>query len=402
MADTTMQQLQGFDPELQDITRQREMAKALMQQGFQQPNMQGQMIGGHYVGASPWQGIANLYSTYRGKQLAKEADIKESQLADALRKQTVADIQAYGQAVKGAPEQTIYGAGEEGPTMNVTPAVAPDYEKGLGILMGSKSPQSQALAQALLQDQLKTHILPAEGTLVRGSLGGVGGQTIQGAPKEPTEYKEYLKAKEGGFPGSFFQYQTALKQAGAQPIMVSTGKDLAGQVGDIMKTSSAAATGAYQTAQSADKILGATDKAITGKGAETRLNLNQWADTLGIAGKDTQDKVAKTREVMQETAKLALSAPPKGQGAVSDYERALFARAAGGDVNLTPTELKLIANRAKEAANYTIQSHEQKLKAMASNPETAQLVPYYSVQAPTPVAQPAMPAQPFNGGWRIK
>ena len=402
MADTTTQQLQGFNPELQDITRQREMAKALMQQGMQQPGMQGQMIGNTYVGASPIQGLANMYSIYKGKQLAKEADTKEAQLAEALRQQTVADINAYGQYAKGAPEQTTYGAGEEGPTMATTPAVAPDYNKALGVLLGSKSPQSQALGQQMLAEQLKSHILPEGGTLIRGGLGGGAGETIQGAPKQTSEERDYKTAQQGGYKGSFFQYQQDLKRAGAPSVSVSTGKDLAGQVGDIMKNSAASAQGAYQTAQSADKILSSVDKAYTGKGAEARLTATQWADTLGVGGKDAQDKLNNTRQIMQETAKLALAAPPRGQGAVSDYERALFAKAAGGDVNLTPAELKLIANRAKEGAQYIIQSHEQKLNAMKSNPETAQLVPYYSVQAPQPIPQINQPTQPATGGWRLK
>jgi hypothetical protein len=64
-----------------------------------------------------------------------------------------------------------------------TAAVAPNPERALGILMGSRSPQSQALAQALLTDQMKTLVLPEGSTAIRGSLGGVGGQTIQGAEK---------------------------------------------------------------------------------------------------------------------------------------------------------------------------------------------------------------------------
>lgn len=392
---------QFINPEMQDITRQREMAKALMQQGFNQNNLQGQMIGNRYVGASPIQGLANLANLYVGKQMAQEADTKEAQLAEALRQQTVADINAYGRYAKGTPEQTTYSAGEEGPTMATTPAVAPDYSKALGVLLGSKSPQSQALGQQMLVDQLKTHVLPEGGTLVRGTLGGGMGETVSGAPKQTSEQRDYQTAVQGGYKGSFFQYQQDLKRAGAPSVSVSTGKDLAGQVGDIMKNSAASAQGAYQTAQSADKILGAVDKAITGKGAEARLTAAQWADTLGVGGKD-KEKLDNTRQIMQETAKLALAAPPRGQGAVSDYERALFAKAAGGDVNLTPTELKLIANRAKEAAQYTIQSHEQKLNAMKSNPETAQLVPYYSVQAPQAIPQINQPAQPSNGGWRMK
>ena len=67
----------GYEPELQDITRQREMAKMLLQQGMNQNDMQGQVVSGRYVGASPWQGIAKMYQSYKGRELANEADRKQ-------------------------------------------------------------------------------------------------------------------------------------------------------------------------------------------------------------------------------------------------------------------------------------------------------------------------------------
>jgi hypothetical protein len=170
-----------LDPELQGIERQRQLAQALQQRGMQTP--QGQMVSGRYVAPSFTQYLANAFDIYGGKTGVEEAEKKSQAYANALRNQSMQDLQAYGQAVSGRPEQTVYGAGMEGPTMDVTPAVAPDPNKALGILMGSRSPQSQALAQALLADQAKTLVLPEGATAIRGSLGGVGGQTIKGAEK---------------------------------------------------------------------------------------------------------------------------------------------------------------------------------------------------------------------------
>jgi hypothetical protein len=165
----------------QQISRQQKMAEMLLQQGLQQP--QGQMVSGRYVAPSITQNLAGLANIYMGQRGIEKAEKAQQDLADRLRQQTVQDIQAYGQAARGIPEQTVYGAGMEGPTMDVTPAVAPNPDKALGILLGSRSPQSQALAQALLADQTKTLVLPEGATAIRGSLGGVGGQTIQGADK---------------------------------------------------------------------------------------------------------------------------------------------------------------------------------------------------------------------------
>jgi hypothetical protein len=179
MAD--MGTLTGDQFSQQQINRQQKMAEMLLQQGMQQP--QGQMVSGRYVAPSITQNLAGLANIYMGQRGLEKAEKAQLDLADRLRQQTMQDIQAYGQAAKGTPEQTVYGAGMEGPTMDVTPAVAPNPDKALGILLGSRSPQSQALAQALLADQTKTLVLPEGATAVRGSLGGVGGQTIKGAEK---------------------------------------------------------------------------------------------------------------------------------------------------------------------------------------------------------------------------
>jgi hypothetical protein len=180
-------------PEMQDISRQRDLAKMLLQKGMTD-NLQGQMVSGRYVGASPLQGIANVYAAYKGGQKLKEADRKQAELAQMLRQQTMQDLQGYGQAMRGmeaTPDVIPQGQtllDDQGmPTMGAqrgTAAVAPDPNRALSILMGSRSPQSQALAQALMADQMKTIVAPEGSTIYRGGIGGVG-QTIKGTPKSP-------------------------------------------------------------------------------------------------------------------------------------------------------------------------------------------------------------------------
>jgi hypothetical protein len=176
-----------LDPELQGIERERKLAQALQQRGMQTP--QGQMVSGRFVAPSFTQYLANAFDTYSGGQRMDEAEKRSQAYANALRQQNMQDIQSYGQVARGTPEQTVYGAGMEGPTMNVTPAVEPNPEKALSILMGSRSPQSQALAQALMADQMKTLVVPEGGTVVRGSIGGAG-ETIKGTPKVSGELRD--------------------------------------------------------------------------------------------------------------------------------------------------------------------------------------------------------------------
>lgn len=100
----------GFTPELQEINRQREFAKMLLQKSMQENK--GQMIGNRYVGASPWEHLAGAYEGYRANQLMKEADIKQAQLADLVRKGTAEDMikfneLRYGQ--QGTPDVVPQG-----------------------------------------------------------------------------------------------------------------------------------------------------------------------------------------------------------------------------------------------------------------------------------------------------
>lgn len=171
MADP-MQQVTGFMPEMQDISRQRELAKMLLQKGMSD-NLQGQMVSGRYVGASPLQGIANLYSAYKGKQLAEEADTKQAQLADLIRKGTAQDLMKYNELMygkQGTPDvvpqgQTLvddegnltYGSQKGVAPVQASPAAAYQFA------MQSRFPQvsSQAI------EMLKTQKLGADETLQR-------------------------------------------------------------------------------------------------------------------------------------------------------------------------------------------------------------------------------------------
>ena len=337
-------------PEMQDISRQRDLAKLLLQKGMSD-NLQGQMVSGRYVGASPLQGIANVYAAYKGNQMLRDSDRKQTELANMLRQQTMQDIQDYGQAIKGSPEvtETTYGAGMEGPTVDFArPAVAPNPEKGLGILLGSKSPQSQALAQALLADQLKTQVLPEGGTIIRGGIGG-SGQTITSGPKKTTEQKEYELAKEQGYKGSFMDYQTDLKRAGANNLVVNTGQSYTSAFGkgiadqDLNKFT--AAQGAPKQIESAQKTIELLDKgAITGFGAEYKLNL---ARALNVTGAKNADIIKNTEQLVANRGQAVLnniktSGLGAGQG-FTDKDRQFLENVVGGTITLNDKTLRDLA-----------------------------------------------------------
>lgn len=398
----------GFEPEMQDITRQRDLAKMLLQKGMTD-NLQGQMVSGRYVGASPLQGIANLYSAYKGKQLAEESDKKQAELANLIRQQTVADLQAYGQAVKGTPEQTTYGAGMEGPTMTVTPAVAPDYDKGLAILLGSRSPQSQALAQALLADQLKSHVLPEGGTLVRGSFGGGTGQTIQGAPKEPTEYKEYLKAKDGGYQGSFFDYQRDLKRAGAPSVSVNTEQTYGGKLAqgaadtDVALRNAAVSAPEIVSKVARNKKILESGNFFSGKGANIQQEMALYADAVGLGGNGTAGKAANTQSLIQGSAETTLnsiksSGLGSGQG-FTDKDREFLQDAKSFRITMNKENIKRVLDLEERAAIESAKKWNQRYKQLPKS--ATQPIGYGEVEVPKPYGQSDVRSEAdriLNGG----
>jgi hypothetical protein len=151
-------------PEMQDISRQRDLAKMLLQKGLSD-NLQGQMVSGRYVGASPLQGIANMYAAYTGRQMSKEADRKQAELAQMLRTAGVQESQDILSTMRGreaVPEVIPQGQtllDDQGmPTMGAqrgVSAVAPDLQSAYAKAIGARSPQAQALAPVLAKQLMR-------------------------------------------------------------------------------------------------------------------------------------------------------------------------------------------------------------------------------------------------------
>lgn len=408
-------------PEMQDITRQREMAKLLLTQGMQSP--QGQMIGNRYVGAHPLQFLGNLAQTWAGKSMVEEADKKQAELAEMLRAEGDKDILAYRQAVtpvarvEAKPEFIPQGQtalddqgmptyGYQAPVAAV-PEKKADYDLGMSILRRSKDPETRQLAKLLMAEQIKTLVVPEGGTVIRGGIGG-SGETIQGAPKEPTEYKEYLKAKEGGFQGSFFDYQQALKRAGATNVTVSTEKSYGSAFGQGLAKSdldlydqAKQAPQMLENVQNTKKLID-SGKVYTGFGAGAKLDLARAGSALGVTGKDTNEVIANTQQLFANRAQTTLDAIKSsglgsGQG-FSNKDREFLEAARLGNITYDKETLKRQLDLEERTARATANKWNTRLKSIPK-----------SATEPTGVNEISLPAQgeinTGNGsgrGWRIK
>jgi hypothetical protein len=105
MALTPEQQAMDFNPELQDVSRQRKLAELLMSQGLEQP--QGQMISGHYVAPSWAQQLNPMAKIVAGQAIGERSDTKQAQMAEMLRVKGDAAAQDVMQTYQQNPQAAL-------------------------------------------------------------------------------------------------------------------------------------------------------------------------------------------------------------------------------------------------------------------------------------------------------
>jgi hypothetical protein len=360
------------DVQMQDISRQRDLAKMLLQKGMTD-NLQGQMVSGRYVGASPWEGIAKIYNAYKGGQLAREADTKQAQLAEMLRTEGDKDLMAYRQAVTPIPaveakpefipqgqtmldDQGMPTMGYQAPVQAV-PEKKADYDAGMSILRRSKDPETRQLAKMLMAEQIKTLVLPEGATAIRGSIGG-SGQTIQGSEKVSPEIRTAAQMLGiTGNPSTFTPQQTKLvadqvtanKKSGATNVNVNTANKFAGGFAD---KASGGAYNMYEAALSAPRQIENAKRtielvnsgALTGPTADVALAA---AKIFNVAGADNKDTISKTEQLFSNRGKAMLGSIKQsglaGSQGLTEGERKFLTQAEGGTITLNAETLKAMA-----------------------------------------------------------
>lgn len=121
-------------------------------------------------------------------------------------------------------------------------------------------------------------------------------------------------------------------------------------------------------------------------------SVDQFATALGVSGKNTQEKLARTAEAMQKLSSLELEAANsmKGQGTITDFERGLIARASGGNLrDFTAVEINALLDGLDKVARAKVQSHQQNYEIMSSDPTGKKYSKYYKIDVPAAPAAPA-------------
>jgi hypothetical protein len=233
----------------QQILRQQKMAEMLMQQGMQQP--QSQMVGGRYVAPSLTQNLAQLANVYMGQRGIEKANQAQIDLAKAIRQGETEALADFEKIRRGTPavEGGIYGPDNK-LTMQTTPdmigpqgeltsqyrkvapvaGVAPNPQAAYANLYANpKATQRQRdLAFAKMTADPESYTLTEGGVRVQVQPDGTHKIVASGADKTSSDYKDYLLASKdpiNPFKGSFVDYQTMIKRAGATSINMPSGEE---------------------------------------------------------------------------------------------------------------------------------------------------------------------------------
>ena len=146
-----------------------------------------------------------------------------------------------------------------------------------------------------------------------------------------------------------------------------------------------AAEAALMSNNSLDDLIGITEEGVyAGRGSEIKLGLVEYGVQFGFIKPDEQEaiKAMGTKSILQIIAQQQLDEAKanRGQGTLSDAERAIMADARLGRIDTTNKEqLAMLAHTLKKLNAYKVVYHFDRLKAARNAlPESDNRLNYYS------------------------
>lgn len=400
-------QLFGQQPSYATALLGEEEARRLRQQAQQQGllNVGLSLLAGSGPSAQP-RGIGQLLA--QGVQAGQQAyqgaynkAVQERALMEQLaeRRQAQADIQAAQQALQQsfAPRE-MYGEDIMGQKVGVGMTTPMLDMTRLQSMLGGLTPgaRSQVLkeAAAIQGAFAPKRITAKEGERILEEVPGGGLQQVYAVPpkpeKAPASIQEYQFAVSQGFKGSYEDFKKL--NAPTTNVQVSTGqtfgKEIAKGIAESVQNTFNQATAASDTLGTIEtlKPILAGGQVFSGPLSNQQLLLARVGTSLGVAGQDTQQKAQNTVVAMQQLAGLELQAASamKGQGAITENERSLIARAAGGDLTkFTANEVQALIGALEKTAKFKIQAHQRNIQTLRKKPEFQDLVDLYELPART-------------------
>jgi len=371
------------------IQRQQRLAQMLQQQASE-PLQANQMVSGRAVPIGLAQGLSKLAQGYFAGTAADKAD---TMARDAVQRQRESRQSTLGQ-LGGVDEDTAIKIA----LSSEDPAI-----QQMGMEMYKKKLMPKEYGSQVHYDQNGKAFLTGKTGEVK-YLEGVAARDKKEVTKGGEVYNPYdvqpgttfqdpnkpFSLGPGGTPvpnAPYQQYELANSKAKAPNVSVNTAQQPFLQ--GLGKTASEAVQAGFDQAKAAQDVLrnvaqikSAGDKIFSGPGANARVTLAQIGEVLGVNGKDTTEKLANTRNVIQGLARqeLAAAGQMKGQGQITENERAILKKAESGDLsNMTKVDLAVLLGALEKTANYRINSHNQTLERLKQDPNAASMVPYMTL-----------------------
>lgn len=213
----------------------------------------------------------------------------------------------------------------------------------------------------------------------------------------PNPNKPFMLGPDGQMTPNTAYQNYEIRKAGAGATRVSNNvavnteksflNELAGGMGKQVDASLAQARGASDSLRTIGQLSDILNsgKVMAGPATKPAMLLTQLGSQLGLAGKDANETLQKTRAAMQQMAQLELDAAAqmKGQGQITENERDIIRRAASGDISMTLPELKTLTASLDKTARYRIERHNQNVQPLLANPNAAALAPFLTVPSPS-------------------
>lgn len=117
--------------------------------------------------------------------------------------------------------------------------------------------------------------------------------------------------------------------------------------------------------------------------SSSQMYIDRLASSFGFTSGSIDERLARTSQAMQGLASLELDAASamKGQGAITENERSLIARAAAGNLaQFTAGEVSTLLNALEKTANSKISAHNKNLERLRKNKDTAGLADFYELE----------------------
>ena len=178
-----------------------------------------------------------------------------------------------------------------------------------------------------------------------------------------------------------------------------------GKLSDVLSTNAAnqldasytqanAALGTLNTVNNVRPLL--EQELFSGPLSQSAMFVSRLGQSLGVGGESSQEMLQNTVVAMQGLAEFELLAAQamRGQGAITENERALIRRASAGDLGaMSQNEVKELMGALEKTAKYRIQSHQNTLarytNVLKDDPAATNLLGLYQLGD-----MPTMPATP--------